>query len=150
LGRARGLGLRLAQEQDAPVVGQAVTVICPSGMPETGIVLPGHFTDANPKPDSDDDYVRMNGDGAVSRMKGKEIEHKIGDNVSVKLDDNLITLKVGNSTITIEPNQITLISDTIATVGTTNLGHDSKSETLVPNVLVVGDVSAKKTFAKKG
>jgi hypothetical protein len=79
-----------------PIVGQAVTVICPSG--------------------------------AGNR-------HKIGDNVSVKLDDNLITLKVGNSTITSEPNQITLTSDTIATVAPT-LGLDSKSDTLVPNVLL--------------
>jgi phage baseplate assembly protein V len=145
-----GSGSGSLKSKTLPVVGQAVTVICPSGTPESGIVIPGHFTDDNTEPDSDDDdYVRMNGDGAVSRMKGKEIEHKIGDNVSIKLDDNLITLKVGNSTITIEPNQITLTSDTIETVGTTNLLLDSKSDTLLPNVLVLGGAPAKKTFAKK-
>jgi len=48
-----------------------------------------------------------------------------------------------------EENRITLTSQTIETVGTTNLGLDSKGDTLLPNVLTLGQIPAKKTFAKK-
>jgi phage baseplate assembly protein V len=74
-----GSGSGSLKSKTLPVVGQAVTVISPCGTPEQGIVIPGHFTDDNPKPDSDDDdYVLTNGDGATVRMKGKLIELKIG------------------------------------------------------------------------
>jgi phage baseplate assembly protein V len=145
-----GSGSGSLKTKTLPVVGQQVTVISPSGTPESAIVVAGHFTDDNTKPDSDDDdYVRMNGDGAVSRMKGKTIEHKIGDKASVLLEEAKITLKVGNSTIVMDESSITLTSTAIATVGTTNLGLDDKSDTNLPKVVTLTG-PAKKTFAKPG
>jgi hypothetical protein len=82
-------------------------------------------------------------------MKGKQIEHKIGDKVSGPLEEKKVTLKVGTSTIVMEENQITLTSDTIATVG----HHEPRSgqQGRYPSTQRARSRQrpAKKTFAKQ-
>jgi|SRR5215813_303296 len=101
-----------------PKVGQQVAVLSPSGLLEQGLVIPGYFTDQDPKPDSDqDDYVLTNG------------------KVKVAIKGSAFTITVGSTEVEIKDGTVNIKADQVITVGKTYLGENGKDQTQGDKVL---------------
>ena len=128
-----------------PTAGQQVSVLSPSGLLETGLVIPGFFTDDNAKPDADDDeWVLTNGKVKQS-IKDKTLTVTSGNSTFFVKDDQ-IDGKVGSSEVSIKADSIVMQLGELAFVITSDQtqmkwkGHTDMHITLDKknNVIVMG------------
>ncbi len=96
-------------------VGQQVTMLCPSGDPANGFVLPGGFHDQNPAPSTD---------------AGTDIRAQRGSAQQpnrLRTTDNGAYLEALGNAIAVENGKVTITADKVILAGTVYLGGSDAS-----------------------